>query len=174
MKHSNLIFIYDKMLSPQVYKSMQLPFQFISFAFTEGKMYSHWLDTGIFLLPPGRDIPWGNSVVYGAIFLVEDYFFYSGLIDSYYACSKNKMSRNHIKDMHHRVEKEVTPITFNSISELNKLKYEEKTSLYMDTYIGNINHPKIKQRLNSSHNYRIVNGIYEKGIKKLFREVANV
>lgn len=173
MKDTNLIFIANELLEPELLRQMNLPLEFISFAITDGKFYPHFKNNGWFYIPLGRDTNWGNSKVYGAIYLVRDYFFYIGILDAYHACSKSNLTYNHIRDIHHRVDTLVTPITFNSLSELSSLKYKEKTDLTVVSYIGNIKHPKINRRFSTSENYRKVNGIYEEGFKNLFREVVN-
>ena len=173
MKSSNLIFICNELINPVLRKTLNIPMQFITFATVEGKLYSHFNNTGMFYVPPGRDMLWGNSKVYGAIFLIKDYFFYVDLLDAYHACSKNKLSRNHIKDIHHRVDVVATSIRFKTIEELNRLKYREGVDTQVVSYIGNIKHPKINQRFLTTHNYRKVNGVYEKGFLKQFREVQN-
>ena len=136
-------------------------------------MYTHFRKQGVFFVPSGRDKAWGNTKVYGAVFLVKDYFFYISLLDAFHACSKNKLTYNHVRDIHHRVNINVTPIKFNTISDLNRLLYREGIDTTVISYIGNSKHPKIKQRFLSSHNYRKVNGVYEEGFTKLFREVSH-
>ena len=174
-RHSNLIFISNELIDPDLYKKLNIPLEFITFAHTDGEMYSHFKNNGVFFLPHNWGIrkSWGNTKVYVAVFLLKDYFFYVDLLDAYHACSKNKLTYNHINDIHHRVQVSVTPIKFNTIDELSSLRYREGQEVDVVSYVGNTKHPKIKQRLTTQNNYREVNGCYELGIRKLFREVLH-
>lgn len=172
MKQSNLVFVCNELINPEMQKMLNIPMEFITFAITNGKMYRHYGSNNVFLIPPGRDKEWGNTKVYGAVYLVKDYFFYVDLLDAYHMCSKNKLSYNHSKDTHHRISIDVTPIRFKSIEELNSLKYREGSDVQVISYIGNVKHPKIEKRFLTTKNYRVVNGVYEKGFLKQFREVS--
>lgn len=149
---------------------MRIPFEFITFAFVEGKLYRHFKSEQTFILRHGKS--WGNSVVYGAIFAVRDFDFYIRIIDSYHQCSLDALKRNHKKDVHHRITTKATPIHFQSWDDFLHLKYSEHEPIDVQTYIGNPNHPKIKQRLNKTHSYRIVSGV-DKQFQTLYREVTN-
>ena len=170
---NNLLFIYNELMDYDVYYDMKLPLEFICFGITDGKMYKHFRNNSIFILPLGNDKLWGNSKIYGALFLCRDINFYINILDAYHACSKDKLRRNHIKDIHHREEVLVTPIYFNTLDDLSRLKYREGNEVIATTYFGNPNHPKIKQRFVTTKNYRIVDGIYAKYYRKLFRRVNN-
>lgn len=163
------MFIYNELISPDLYKSLNIPLEFIAFAITDGKLYTHFKQDNKFMLPPGGTKLWGNTKVYGALFVCRDFDFYINILDAYHACSMDKLKRNHIKDLHHREIVEVTPIHFNAIDELARLKYRELTPISATTYFGNINHPKIKKRLDTVKSYRIVDGIDKENYKKLFR-----
>lgn len=172
MKNSELIFLSNELLDEEVRKFIKVPMEFITFAITDGKMYSHYNNNGVFFIQNGRDKNWGNTKVYGVVFLVKDYFFYSDLLDAYHVCSFNKIKRNHIRDIHHRVSIDVTPIKFDTIDELNRLQYREAKSIKVVSYIGNTNHPNINKRFLTTKNYRKVNGVNEKPFIKLYREVT--
>ncbi len=114
-----------------------------------------------------------NSVVYGALFLCKDFDFYARILDSYHLCSLSTLLRNHPYDELHRTNVPVRPIYFNTLDELQYLKYIEGTdNIAAQTYIANIDHPKIKQRMNTANNsHRITSGINAVSFKKLFWEV---
>lgn len=134
-------------------------------------MYSHTRQNSTFILPTGGTKDWGNTKIYGAVFMVKEYDFYIDLLDAYHATSLTKLRRNHIKDIHHRLEIEVTPIFFDTLDDLSRLKYQEGTPIQMTTYVGNINHPKINQRFVTTASYRIVDGINKTNYTKLFRRM---
>jgi len=149
---------------------LNLPLEFISYGFVEAKLYKHFMNNGTFILSYGKQ--WGNSVVYGAIFSLSDADFYIRLLDSYHQCSMSVLGRNHSRDVHHRISNTATPINFATIDDLERLKYRERSDIDVQFYTGNINHPKINQRLNKTVSYRILNGV-DRHFTKLFQEETN-
>lgn len=80
------------------------------------------------------------------------------------------MGRNHIMDVHHRVSVNVKQISFTSIDELSRLMYAEGSTIPAQTYMGNINHNKVSQRLKAERTYRIIDGIDRDNFIKLWEE----
>lgn len=152
---------------------MRLPLHFVSFAIAEGKMYKHYHNPSNFIIGLGETKNWGNQVIYGALFLCNDFEFYSTILDAYHACSLSTLKTNHIRDLHHRVEVNVRPITFASINDLSRLLYKEQDSIKSQIYQGNTNHPRIACRLNNHNSFRIIDGIDAKHFKQLYWEVQN-
>lgn len=169
MPIEKLLFLSNEFCNPHWYRDMRLPLEFITFAFIKGKMYKHFRNDGTFVLQnQGR---WGNDVVYGGLFLLKDFDFYIRILDAYHTCSLSTLQRNHTLDLHHRIITQATPISFQSIDELERLKYRERNCIDVQTYLGNSNHPKITQRLrNKSMSYRIKDGINKLHFKELIRE----
>lgn len=131
-------------------------------------MYTHVGANETFILNYGKD--WGNTVVYGALFAISDFNYYISLLDAYHQCSMSNFGLNHPKDIHHREIRKITPITFDTIDELERIKYRENVPIDAHVYFGNVNHPKINQRLNKTVSYRVVDGI-DKHFIQLYREV---
>lgn len=104
---------------------------------------------------------WGNNVVYGAIFHIDDYFFHAGQLDAYQSCSLSSLGRNHTLDLHHRITVDVTPIRFANLDEFQRLMYRELETIKCYAYVGNKKHPQIKNRLKARESsvYRIVSGV---------------
>ena len=165
-----LIFLSNELINPEVQEELRIPLKFISFGITEGRMYRHFRNQSNFIIPVDTLKRWGNEVIYGGLFLRKDFNFYARLLDAYHLCSLDRLKRNHDLDVHHRVEVDVTPIYFNTIDELARLKYREGTSIKAQTYMGNLKHNKITQRLNKTVSYRIIDGIDIHNFKKLFEE----
>ncbi len=115
---------------------------------------------------------WGNNVIYGAIYSLRDAPFYIRILDAYQLCSLATLKRNHINDMHHRIQVGAVPISFDSIDELERVKYKEREGVVVQTYVGNPNHPKINQRLNKTNSYRVIDGM-DDHIKQFIREEHN-
>lgn len=170
---AELIFLANQLQDPSFQREMRIPLEFVAFAFTEGQLYTHHRNTDTFVMPrkDGRQ-RWGNDVVYGGLFLLNDFMFYSRLLDAYHVCSLSTLLKNHNLDVHHRVKREVTPIHFADLDSFSRLKYVEVEPLNVTMYVGNQNHPKINQRLYKQGNpHRIVNGVDAEHYKQLYREV---
>ena len=169
---NNLVFLHNELLNPQLYRNqLRIPLEFICFGIIDGKMYSHFGQTSTFILPNSDSKDWGNTKIYGAIFLVKEIDFYISLLDAYHMCSMTNLRRNHIKDVHHRKIVSVIPIFFDTLDDLSKLKYEEGEEIEATTYFGNIEHPKINQRFVTTASYRLVDGINRENYTKLFRRM---
>jgi hypothetical protein len=155
---TNLLFLSDEMMNPAMRKELRIPMQFVTWAKIEGKLYRHFRSESSFAMRNAKRA-WGNNSIYGAIFSLSDPQFYYRLLDSYYICSLAMLRRNHAKDVHHRDITKATPIHFDTLTDLGKLKYREGELLNVYCYFGNPTHPKISRRLNKSHSYRITEGI---------------
>ena len=141
--------------------------EFISFAMVEAKMYTQFRSKGTFITNITRD--WGNSVVYGGLFLLHDFDFYIRLVDAYNNCSLTTLRKNHKNDMQHRIVQEVVPIKFKNLDELERLKYQEREPLKAHMYVGNPNHPKIDKRTKSFISYRIIDGVDKEYFLQLYK-----
>lgn len=137
---------------------------FISFGYTKGAMYS--FTDEVFMVHKKRH---GNSRIYGALFVLDDYEFYIRQIDAMHACRKSLLRRNHVLDTYHRKEVNVVPIKFDTLEEFAVMKYKELAIIEADTYLGNLEHPKISQRVQKR--YRVMDGLDIKHYTRLHREV---
>jgi hypothetical protein len=150
---------------------MGLPLEFVTFAYMEGKMYRHWQNKGTFAASEGKN-RWGNTIIYGALYLLRDFHFYIRTLDAYYLCSMSALHKNHVKDYMHRVTTQAIPISFQSVEQFQSLRYTEKEPQTVVAYLGNTKHPKINQRIYApSKKYRIVQGIDVPNFTQLLREV---
>ena len=131
-------------------------------------MYHHYQRKSTFVVHENKR-SWGNDVVYGALFLLNDYHFYIRLLDSYLACSKSALMRNHSHDYHHRIKSKAIPISFESKEEFETLRYKEGEGVTCQLYVGNSNQPNINHQLQTRS--RIVDGVDKQHFKELIREV---
>lgn len=167
-----LLFLTNELINPNLYKQMHIPLSLISYGITKGKMYTHHGDRHkTFITLPVNKV-WGNDVIYGALFLCKDFDFYSRILDAYHVCSMTTMYRNHKLDLHHRGVVNVSPIHFDTLDDLARLRYREGNIINAETYLGNTQHPKISQRFKNP-SYRLLSGIHGEGFKQLFWEVEN-
>lgn len=166
-----LIFLSNELQNPSHQNELKIPLEFITFGITEGRMYKHFRNQSNFIIPVDALKRWGNDVVYGGLFLCKDFDFYARLLDAYHVCSKSTLLRNHDKDIHHRIEVDVRPIYFETLEELASLKYREGEPIKAQTYLGNLKHPKITQRLDKTVSYRIIDGVDTDNFKKLWEVI---
>jgi hypothetical protein len=160
---------------PTHHKQLLLPFEFISFGITEGKMYKHFQNNGTFVTPINTlRRRWGNNVVYGSLFYCPDINFYLRVLDAYHICSLSTLKKNHINDIHHRIITNITPIYFNTLDELSRLKYKEGKPISAYMYLGNTIQPKLARRIKHPYlSHRVIDGIDIKHFKNLYKEVKN-
>lgn len=169
---NSLIFLSNELMNPVIQRELRLPLEFITFGMTKGKMYKHFKNKGTFILPPKLSKAWGNTFIYGGLFICKDFDFYARILDAYHVCSLSTMLRNHNQDVQHRVEVEVITIHFQTLDELARLKYREGESIKANTYIGNIKHPKIKIRTKKTTHYRVTSGVDAPHFTQLFRGIS--
>ncbi|MDD2493882.1 MAG: hypothetical protein PHE29_01685 [Tissierellia bacterium] len=168
-----LIFLVNELQNPIRQRELHIPLTFISFGFIKGKLYKHYHSKSTFAIND-MNKKWGNETVYGGLFLCKDFNYYARILDAYHVCSMSTLYRNHIRDIHHRTKINITTISFNSLNDLARLKYNETTQIKAETYIGNPNHPNISKRvLCTNHTYRIIDGIDVNNFKTLYREVVD-
>lgn len=172
IEFNSLLFLSNELINPRWQRELKLPLHFITFAFVKARMYVHKRNQGTFILPNDVKQSWGNTVAYGALFTLQDFHFYIRTLDAYHMCSMSTLMTNHKRDIHHRIEVEVTPITFATLDDFARLKYREREALKAITYVGNLNHPNIHQRINVRQiSHRIVDGVDKQHFIDLTREV---
>ena len=165
------MFFCNELQSPELRNDMRLPMRFITFAIMRGKMYRQSGGNGIFITDQGRT--WGNKVVYGSIYLLDEDDFYIRSLDAYHGCSLHTLRVNHSLDTQHRINTTVTPITFSTLEELSLLLYKERDEIAVQAYVGNLKHNKIKPRTLDNGRHRITDGIYIEPYLKQYQEVSN-
>lgn len=169
IKGTQLLFLTNELMNPRWQQELRVPLEFITFGFMQGKLYTHYKKVSTFATQLGRR-KYTNDVVYGALFVLRDFHFYIRTIDAYMGCSQSTLLKNHTYDLHHRILTPITPITFKDIEEFVTLRYRESSPLNAYTYIGNLKHAKLANRLQDPHN-RIVSGVAGEHFKEL---VSNV
>lgn len=170
---SKLLFLYNELINPDLIREMKLPLRFVTFAYTDGKLYHHYRRYSTFLLPNGDTKAWGNRNVYGAIFQLDDFDYYIRVIDANHICSLSSLNVNHKNDVMHRLRVPCVPISFNTLDDLGRLKYSEREKHECYTYFGNPNHRKIRQRIVRNPSYRLIDGVDKSNFIKLHEEVSS-
>ena len=165
---SKLLFLYNNILSPQLQHELKIPLHFISFAYIPGKLYTHFRSSDVFAVT-SSDF-WGNRLVYGGIFTLDDFDFHIRSLDGYHVCSQSTLLRNHKFDLHHRSITSATPIKFQSLDSFSRLKYSEGEIVDVQCYLGNQQNKKIANKLNASNSCRILDGVHIKPFKEIYKK----
>jgi hypothetical protein len=166
-----LIFLSNELMSPHKARELHVPLEFIGFAFIQGKLYHHSRKKGTFVVQNHKQ-GWGNDVVYGGLFLLNDFHFHIRALDAYQGCSLSSLTRNHTYDLHHRITVNATPIYFRTKEEFSSLRYREGEDVRVHAYVGNQIHPNITKKLSSQHTgTRIKEGIDKLNFIGLLEEV---
>jgi len=170
---SELIFISNELLSPELRNALKIPLMFVGYAFTKGKMYKH--RNSCIITNSTSVKKWGNSVVYGAVYLLQDYSHFIRILDAYHSCSKAMLRKNNAYDFLHREEINVTMIKFNSIDELKHLKYVENDTVQVEAYVCNLENNNAKRIVfNNMNSQRIQSGVNANIIKQIKHEMEEL
>jgi hypothetical protein len=165
---SNLIFLSNDLLAPTLRRRARIPLEFITFAHIKANLYRNIRNDGVVNIIGHKYR--GNDVTYGAIFLLKDFDFHIRTLDAYHSCSLSALRRNHNLDVQHRLVVPTTPITFSSIDELERLLYVEREVVDVQAYIGNLTHPKLKQKVANTRSQRLPDGLLRDALLDQIRE----
>lgn len=169
---TNLIFLCDRLLNKEEQKLLKLPLTFISFAQIEGKLYKirkHYISIHKNTLKR----QWGNDMILGAIFLLDEFDFYIRQIDGYYGCSLSRININHKFDYMHRKLTPTTLIRFNTLRDLSENKITHITTIPTWAYFGNEEHPKIRNQIIKGRS-RVLEGVDAINFKECYQQVNEV
>jgi hypothetical protein len=165
---SQLVFLSNSFLDPQFRRNTRIPLEFITFAHIYANLYHNIRNDGVINIIGHKHR--GNDVVYGGLFLLDDFSFHIRTLDAFHNCSLSALRRNHRLDPQHRVVVPTTPISFSTIDELERLKYLERPCINAHVYIGNLNHPKIKQQVANTRSQRVPDGLLRDALLNQIRE----
>ena len=172
------LFLSNELLDPDRLRKLRLPIAFVTFAFMKGVMFT-FDEKGYksyqfksFSIPAELRYSRGNNIVYGGVYQLNFADAFLLPLDGIHNCSRSIIGRNNVVDDHHRITRNIYPITFKTLEDFSRLKYLEHPPIKTHCYVGNTNQPKIKARLRETKlNYRIIQGILPDPFKKLFWEV---
>lgn len=155
-----LVFLYNELLDRELRDAMCLDGTFVSFAYIEDvKMYQ--LDIENVTVVKYDDVTqgYGNNKVYGAIYMLNDRE-YLRYINAYMLCSNSVLGGNHKYDTNHLYKMEATVISFDTLDQLARLRYNIISKVEVFTYLGNIEKEEVTNRVRQSR-YRIASGMLE-------------
>lgn len=168
----NLIFMYDHLMTKEYREKLNLPLEFITFAFIEGKMYEYFEHNKHIKIALEKDAivrNRGNDKIFGAIFALPFYKANIRVLDGIYACSRDRLKYNNPNDIMHRKDVMATPIHFNSIDELSRMLYTRREPIKVQAFYGNPEHNWIKHRV-LMQRYRVVDGVDHDSFLDIYKE----
>ena len=165
---SQLIFLSNQFLSPNLRREARIPLEFITFAHINANLYRNIRNDGVINIIGHKHR--GNGVVYGALYYLPDFDFHIRTLDAFLGSSLSLLRKNHLLDPQHRVVVHCTPISFSSIDELERLKYLEHSLIDAHAYIGNLKHPKIKLQVSNTRSQRLPDGVFREAMLDQIRE----
>lgn len=172
-----LIFISNELLNPKVQKKYKLDLKFIAYAIADATLIrnskqTRQKDTG-FMIEKEQYKVKKTNIVYGGLFYCKNFEFYGRIIDGLNYCNYSLLGFNHPLDRVYRKEIKVKIIRFDTLKDLAYLRYTEGTEVEAIAYFGNINHPKIKNKVfNKMNSFVMKDGMFANHFKELFMEVS--
>ena len=145
-----LIFIYDGLMTRHEQIKAEIGLTFVSFAQVYGKLYR--INDGkrmrIFCVP-SKGV--STRLVYGGLFLVDDYEIDKLKLFAYYNNSYQYTHQTLSSDLFDFVTIPVTPIKFDSLSSIEQNTYTKGIPIDCSCFIGNPLHKRIQFNITKSY-----------------------
>jgi len=154
-----LFFVTDRYM-PHLIENKNIIF--INFAIARQTMFKVGTETVNVKLPRKA---WGNPIIFGVLIHIPNDFIATKL-DVMYGCSLSSLKLNHNFDTNHRVQEVIYPIKFDSLSDLERQRFEVGESVLAQTYFLNPNNKRFKNPYATGR--RIVEGINKKAFVQTY------
>lgn len=158
-----LVFFYDELMTKEGQEKLRLPIKFLSYGYTYGRMY--WCSDGkkrrYFIVPPQtiRHRVNYNRIIYGGIFVINDFKEYERAIYSYYNSSIPYTECIMQEDLFFPTQQQATPIKFKSIEDFELCKFSSLNPIDSLVMMGNEANHKITNSMSKGRYYRRTSGI---------------
>lgn len=161
-----LFFIYDSLMIKRMQFLLGIPIKFLSYGYIHAKMY--FLNDGkkkryFFIKANGR-------CVYGAIFVIDDYEAYKNAISAFYSNTEEFTTIPCPIDLYVKTTVEVTPITFNSIEDFERVNFNRAEPIECNSFCGKPTNKKVMHSIDKSAYYGVRNGVDAVSFLKLIKE----
>ena len=148
-----LIFLYDDLMTHEQQEIMRLPLTFLSLGLLNARLY--FCNDGKrkrkFAIPNQKS---SSAVIFGGIFVLDDYDDYKLHIHSFYNSSSAMLGCPHQEDLYIFSPCLVTPIKAKSYDSLLKSDIEYLNKLPCEAFIGNTSNEKIQHCMSKKY-YRM-------------------
>lgn len=144
-----IIFIYDDLLTKKARELIRIKAKFICYAHTKGCL--NWFNDSrhkrLFLSEHSR------SVVYGALFVINNFDENSLQLFSYYGSSIPYTDKIMQEDFFYLKNITATPISFKSLEDIQHYNYNKFSEISCCAFFGNKKNKLIKKSLNNRRYY---------------------
>jgi len=144
---TQLIFLYDKLMTAREQQFVGIPFEFLSFAQVNGNLF--WWNDGkqrrSCLVQEGIYKNRTSQVVYGSLWKVKEFRWQKNKLYSYYNNMSCYTGNTCPDDMMLPVYTTAVPIKFTSLSNLTKQHYERSTPIPILTFGVNLLNKDMKR-----------------------------
>ena len=172
-KTNRHVFLYDRILDPDVLEQLRLGMVFVAYGRISAQMFNFYDQQEFHKVAVKIDAttrPGTMRFVYGAIFALKYPEPSLVALDGYYGCSKARLGVNIPYDTYRRDEMGVQVIYPQTLRDIKSKTYLYGEVMPADVYLGNHNNEKVKYRINRRAN-RYPNGIDIDNFAKLFNKM---
>lgn len=165
-KSDKLIFLYDELMTKEYQEVLRLPLKLVSLGLINAKLY-FYNDTKQrrkFIIPNEKQ---SSSIVFGGLFLLENYNEYKFHIHSFYN-NEAILETSFIEDFYKLSPVQVTPIKAKTYEDLLRSNIEYLDRLECETFIGNLNNKKIIHSI--THRHYKMGAMDTQNFKQLLKE----
>lgn len=165
-KSDKLIFLYDELMTKEYQEVLRLPLKLVSLGLINAKLY-FYNDTKQrrkFIIPNEKQ---SSSIVFGGLFLLENYNEYKLHIHSFYN-NEAILEASFIEDFYKLSPVQVTPIKAKTYEDLLRSNIEYLDRLECEAFIGNLNNKKILHSI--THRHYKMGAMDTQNFKQLLKE----
>lgn len=165
-KSDKLIFLYDELMTKEYQEILRLPLKLVSLGLINAKLY-FYNDTKQrrkFIIPNEKQ---SSSIVFGGLFLLENYNEYKFHIHSFYN-NEAILETSYIEDFYKLSPVQVTPIKAKTYEDLLRSNIEYLDRLECEAFIGNLNNKKIIHSI--THRHYKMGAMDTQNFKQLLKE----
>ena len=163
-----LVFLYDKLMTTEERKLVNLKMEFISYGLIKAKLYFFNDDKRkrLFAIPV-KGV--STKLIYGGIFLLKNYEEWQWKLHAYYNSLQPFTGHSFQEDLFVPTDVKAIPIKFKSLRDIEMNKYEKLSEIECQIFAGNPVNKKVKHSVARGRYYRI-NNVDVKNFIKLIKE----
>lgn len=151
-----LIFVYDKLMTAEERKLVNLKMEFISYGLIKAKLYFFNDDKRkrLFAIPV-KGV--STKLVYGGIFLLKNYEEWQYKLHAYYNSLQPFIGASFKEDLFIPMSVKAIPIKFKSLRDIEMNDYVKLPEVECEIFAGNPINEKVKRSVKRGRYYRINN-----------------
>lgn len=165
------MFLCDALITKCEQDRLNLNLEFVSYALTHGTMFRVYdgIKQRYMYVPPSIGSR-KTSLVYGGIFIINDYELNKVALHSYYNNSMPFMGKTIQEDLYDLKKITCTPIKINTLLDIQNRTYKQGDSVECYSFIGNMQNKKVSSNI-KKHYCRVSSGLDIKNQILLAKEI---